>query len=197
LLDILIGESFSWDLLTEIKQTPQLAAVPVIAISTLDDAAKAKALGADEFAPKPIDRGWLIDTLDRLVKGEMRRRVLVIDDDEVFRYVIRQELAGDNVRVFEAATGTQGLETAKREKLDLIFLDLDLPDVPGYEVLSRLEGENGRSPPVVVISGMLLGTLERRRLERAAAIVPKSEVAQGRLQTVMADLAARTAGAAS
>ena len=153
-------------------------------------------MGADDFAAKPVDRGWLLDTLDRLVKKEKRKRVLVIDDDEVFRYVIRQELAGDNVRVLEAATGSQGLERAGKERFDLVFLDLDLPDMTGYEVLARLDHEGERAAPVIVVSGMLLGPLERQRLGSAAAIVPKSEVSPGRLRSVMASLAERSDGAA-
>jgi len=183
--------------LTDIKNTPELAGVPILVISGVEDAAKANALGADAFSAKPLERGWLLESLDRLVKGEERTRVLVIDDDEVFRYVIRQELTTDNIRVLEAATGSYGLERLGQERFDLILLDLDLPDISGYEVLARMGGDTGELPPVVVVSGMLLGPQERQRLTRAAAIVPKSEISHGRLRTVMTDLAGRRAGAAS
>jgi signal transduction histidine kinase/CheY-like chemotaxis protein len=186
ILDVIIGDDFSWGLLTEIRQAPELAGVPIVVISTLEDAAKARALGANEFASKPIERDWLIDVLDRFVKGETRKRVLVIDDDEVFRYVVRQQLAGDNVRVLEAATGSQGLERAKHERFDLVLLDLNLPDMTGFEVLSQLEGEDELFPPVVVVSGMLLGSQDRGRLRTAAAVVPKSEFVAGQLMEVMA-----------
>jgi CheY-like chemotaxis protein/two-component sensor histidine kinase len=115
LLDVMIGDDFSWNLLTELKRAPELAHIPVIVVSTLEDAAKARALGADDFAAKPVERGWLLDTLDRLVKGERRTRILVIDDDEVFRYVIRQELTQDNIRVLEAPSGSLGLERVVQE----------------------------------------------------------------------------------
>ena len=191
----MIGEDFSWGLLTELKQTQELAGIPIVVVSTLEDAAKAKALGADEFASKPIDRDWLLDTLDHVTKGVMRKRVLVIDYDEIFRYVIRQELAGENVHVLEAATGSQGLERAGQERLDLVLLDLNLPDMSGYDVLSRVEITGDPLSPVVIVSGMKVGVAERLRLKRAAAIVPKSEVSKGRLRSVMSELADR-AGAA-
>jgi CheY-like chemotaxis protein len=183
-LDVVIGDDFSWRLLTEIRQAPELAGVPIIVVSTHEDAAKAMSLGANEFASKPIEREWLIDTLDRLIKGEVRRRVLVIDDDEVFRYVVRQQLAGDNVRVLEAATGLQGLQRAMQERFDLLLLDLNLPDITGFEVLSKLE-DTQEIPPVVIVSGMALGAQDRRRLRKAAAIVPKSEFKPGQLMDVM------------
>jgi signal transduction histidine kinase/CheY-like chemotaxis protein len=195
LLDVMIGDNFSWDLLTELKRAPELARVPVIVVSTLEDAAKARALGADDFAAKPVERGWLLDALDRLVKGERRTRILVIDDDEVFRYVIRQELTEDNIRVLEAPSGSLGLERVGREKFDLVLLDLDLPDMTGYEVLARLPKDSRHIPPIVIVSGMLLGSVDRERLSTAAAIVPKSEISKGRLRDVMASLAQEGTGA--
>jgi signal transduction histidine kinase/CheY-like chemotaxis protein len=195
LLDVMIGEDLSWTLLGKLKRAPELAAVPIIVISTLEDAAKAKALGADDFSSKPIDRGWLLDALDRLVKGQMRTRVLVIDDDEVFRYVVRQELAGDNIRVMEAASGTLGLQRIGQERFDLVLLDLDLPNITGYEVLAKLHRDNRRTPPVVVVSGMRLGPIDRQRLVKAAAIVPKSEISKGTLRSVVANLAHDQIGA--
>jgi signal transduction histidine kinase/CheY-like chemotaxis protein len=197
ILDVMVGDDFSWGLLADIQKTPELAGVPILVVSGVEDAAKANALGADAFSAKPVERGWLLETLDRLVKGEERARVLVIDDDEVFRYVIRQELSTDNIRVLEAATGSYGLERVGQERFDLVLLDLDLPDISGYEVLARMGRDKGELPPVVVVSGMLLGPQERHRLAKAAAIVPKSEISQGRLRTVMTDLAGRRAGAAS
>jgi CheY-like chemotaxis protein len=185
LLDVMIGDNFSWDLLTELKRAPELARVPVIVVSTLEDAAKARALGADDFAAKPVERGWLLDALDRLVKGERRTRILVIDDDEVFRYVIRQELTEDNIRVLEAPSGSLGLERVGREKFDLVLLDLDLPDMTGYEVLARLPKDSRHIPPIVIVSGMLLGSVDRERLSTAAAIVPKSELSTGKLRDVI------------
>jgi signal transduction histidine kinase/CheY-like chemotaxis protein len=197
ILDVLVGDDFSWDLLAETKKTPELADVPILVVSALEDAAKATALGADAFSAKPVERGWLLESLDRLVKGEERTRVLVIDDDEVFRYVVRQELTTDNIRVLEAATGSHGLERVGQERFDLVLLDLDLPDISGYEVLAQLGRGAAQFPPVVVVSGMLLGPQERQRLAKAAAIVPKSEISHGRLRTVLTDLAGgRRPGAA-
>ena len=195
ILDVVIGDDFSWELMAEIKKTPELTGIPILVISAVEDAAKASALGADAFSAKPVERGWLLESLDRYVKGEERTRVLVIDDDEVFRYVIRQELTSDKIRVLEAATGSYGLERVGQERFDLVLLDLDLPDISGYEVLARISRKHGQLPPVVVVSGMPLGPQERQRLATAVAIVPKSEISHGRLQTVMTDLGGRRAGA--
>ena len=124
------------------------------------------------FSAKPVERGWLLESLDRLVKGEERTRVLVIDDDEVFRYVVRQELTTDNIRVLEAATGSHGLERVGQERFDLVLLDLDLPDISGYEVLrphgarqARTAARRGRQRYAIGAAGT--PTLGQSRSNRA------------------------------
>ena len=114
-------------------------------VSTVDDRSKAQALGAAEFCLKPLGREDLLNLLDRITEGTSRQRILVIDDDDIFRYVVRQELSANNVRVLEAATGLAGIERAARETFDVVLLDLDLPDITGYEVLKQLKhGERQR-----------------------------------------------------
>jgi CheY-like chemotaxis protein len=99
------------------------------------------------------------------------------------------------VRVLEAATGLQGLQRAQQERFDLLLLDLDLPDITGFEVLSKLENTH-ETPPVVVVSGMVLGAQDRRRLRKAAAIVPKSEFRPDQLKDVMDEQRGRSVSGA-
>src|SRR4030095_2922501 len=102
-----------------------------------------------------------------------RRRALVIDDDEIVRYLIRQRL--EQFDIAEAATGEEGLDRARSAPPDLIVLDLTMPGMPGSDVLAGLGGDSGtREIPVVVLTGAELDELERRALEaRAAAVVSK------------------------
>jgi len=62
-------------------------------------------------------------------------------------------------------------------------------------VLAKLHRDNRRTPPVVVVSGMRLGPIDRQRLVKAAAIVPKSEISKGTLRSVVANLAHDQIGA--
>ena len=76
--------------------------------------------------------------------------ILVIDDEPQIRAVVRNALAGDAVRVIEAATGREGIDRAAAERPHLIVLDLGLPDVPGISVCAEVR--KWSSVPIVVLS---------------------------------------------
>ena len=69
------------------------------------------------------------------------RRVLVIDDDPAARYLLHKLLEDSNVCVIEARDGRSGLAAARRSKPALIFLDLNLPDLGGEDVLEELRAD--------------------------------------------------------
>ena len=82
-----------------------------------------------------------------------RGTVLVIDDDDAVRSVLRRFLAAAGYEVQEAENGRVGLEIVEREKPDLIVLDLMMPEMTGYEVIATLRGHASWSGiPVVVLT---------------------------------------------
>jgi signal transduction histidine kinase/DNA-binding response OmpR family regulator len=174
-LDILLRGEDAWTLLADIKNDPATRDIPVLVISTVDDQRKGLALGADAYAVKPVGRRWLLDQL-RLRTGQQPvRRVLVIDDDEISRYLVRGFLDDLPCVIGEARGGEEGLRRAREEAPDAIFLDLVMPDLSGFEVLERLRAELAtKDVPVVVVTSKSLEDTERRRLEGlGAAIVSK------------------------
>jgi two-component system KDP operon response regulator KdpE len=80
----------------------------------------------------------------------MRETILVIDDEPQIRRVVRNALAGDTVRVLEAAGGQEGIDLAAAERPDLIVLDLGLPDAAGASVCREIR--KWSSAPIVVLS---------------------------------------------
>lgn len=84
------------------------------------------------------------------------RTILVIDDDQFARVYLRDALAemeGIELRVIEAADGAAGVEAARREKPDLVLLDLLMPVKSGLEALPEIR-RAAPSAPVIVISSM-------------------------------------------
>ena len=80
-------------------------------------------------------------------------RVLVVEDNELERQLIRHRLRPDRVLLLEAADGASGLELARSAAPDLILLDLGLPDCSGFEVIHQLKEDPAtRSIPVIFIS---------------------------------------------
>jgi CheY-like chemotaxis protein len=77
--------------------------------------------------------------------------VLVVDDQDSGRYVKARVLRGAGFRVLEAATGTEALEIASAQAVAVAVLDVNLPDIHGFEVCRRLKSELARSQTVPVL----------------------------------------------
>lgn len=119
------------------------------------------------------------------------RRILVVDDDEAARYVLCQFLSSAGFEVEVAGTGGEGLERARREAPDAILLDLQMPDLDGYELMEELHAEpRTREIPIVVVTSAVLGPKERARLGRARAIVGKDRLSTETLVAALSPVAA-------
>ncbi|MCL5743420.1 MAG: response regulator [Acidobacteria bacterium] len=116
------------------------------------------------------------------VAGLSPEKILIIDDEEISRYLVRQALGAGGFVLLEAAEGSEGLERAHREKPDAIFLDLRMPGMSGVEVLSRLKADpQTRNIPVIIITSKSLPESERAMLEmNSVAILSKEIFASGR-----------------
>ena len=80
-------------------------------------------------------------------------RVLVVDDEDDIRELCRVNLEFEGFQVFDAANGPAGLEQASRHRPDVIFLDLMMPDMDGWEVLRRLKEDDATAQiPVVMLT---------------------------------------------
>lgn len=78
-------------------------------------------------------------------------RIVVIEDDERIASFVARGLASQGHQVMTAANGRDGIELASEPEVDLVILDLSLPDIDGTEVLARLRGSQGL-PPVLVLT---------------------------------------------
>ncbi len=105
--------------------------------------------------------------------------VLVIDDEESFRYVVRHIAQDSGFAVHEAADGDAGLADARRLHPDLIVLDLGMPRLDGFGVLAQLRTDAALADtPVIVCTSQMLSLDQKRALASAYAIVPKHDVSR-------------------
>jgi signal transduction histidine kinase/CheY-like chemotaxis protein len=180
-LDIRLAGEDAWRFISEVRGGEATACLPLVVVSSIDDQAKGLALGADAYAIKPVHPAWLLGTLNRLLDRGGDRRVLVIDDDEIARYLVRNHLAGAPFLVTEADDPVAGLREAHASRPDAIVLDLVMPQMSGFEVLDRLkEDPVTMDIPVVVLTSKMLTDEERRRLApRAHRILSKEALATG------------------
>ena len=85
----------------------------------------------------------------------MKKNILVIEDDEFFRELISNELRSKWFEVSGAIDGQKGIEKARETKPNLILLDLLLPNIDGFEVLSTLKADSETSLiPVIILSNL-------------------------------------------
>jgi signal transduction histidine kinase/CheY-like chemotaxis protein len=116
--------------------------------------------------------------------------VLVIDDEDAPRYYLTKMIAEVPCNVIEASRGGEGLATAMRRMPSLIFLDLIMPDIDGFEVLRRLAArEDTARIPVVVVTSKALTDDERKALSTyATRVLSKSTVSSQIIADVIQEL---------
>jgi len=82
-----------------------------------------------------------------------QRNILVVDDDEINRMVVRVLMERRNYRVIEAASGPEALDLIKGETLDIVLMDLSMPGMDGLETTRRIRSDDaGSQLPVVALT---------------------------------------------
>jgi CheY-like chemotaxis protein len=173
-LDVMMPDLDGWAVLAALKGDPTLADIPVILVTIVDEKQRGYALGAVEYMVKPIDRERLAALLVALCGGT--GHVLLVEDDEATRTMMRQALTADGWKVDEAVHGRAGLAWLAQGRPDAIVLDLVMPEMDGFEFLAQLRRRpEWRGIPVVVVTAMDLSETERRRLNGAVErVIQKS-----------------------
>ena len=187
LLDIVLRGEDTWEFLTDLKRSEQTRSIPVAVISSVEDRQKGLALGADEYFIKPIDRQELLLLLTRLIAPQTMKRILIVDDDAVARYILRRHLHAPHRVIEEASDGISAIARAVENPPDVICLDLTMPGVTGYEVLRRLRQDpRTHAIPVLVISSMRIDDAERRALlPDVRGILSKDDLSEERVSSAL------------
>ncbi len=161
-LDVMMPGMDGWAVLSALKADPDLADIPVIMLTIVDDRNLGYALGASDYLTKPIDRERLVTVL------RQHRRdlpVLVVDDDVEVRQLFRRMLEPEGYTVVEAPNGRVALERLRDTSPSVILLDLMMPEMDGFEFVAEFRRhEPWRAIPIVVVTAKDLSHDDRERL---------------------------------
>jgi CheY-like chemotaxis protein len=176
-LDVELPGSDGWQVLKAFKADPDLAHIPIILCTIVDDKNRGHALGASEFLVKPINRAELVTVVGKFASME-RCHALLVEDDPASREMMVRTIAKSGCQVTEANNGLAALEALSRIRPSVIILDLMMPGMDGFEFLDKLQSrEEDRNIPVVVLTARELSDEDRRRLDgKAKYVVEKTSL---------------------
>jgi PAS domain S-box-containing protein len=158
-LNMLSPGQTGWMTLYELKHNPETADIPIIVVSVVDQKGMAFTLGASEYLVKPVARETLLAKLAQYV-GSSRdgvSRVLVAEDEVTTMRVMEGILKGAGYEPVPARNGKEAILVLERMRVDLVLLDLQMPEMDGFEVIRRIrEHPQWRDLPIFVLTAKKL-----------------------------------------
>ena len=169
LLDMNLPDHSGLGVLDQLKHDARTRHIPVHVLSVADYTQEAMERGAVGYDLKPVKRTQLVEALEKLEAKFSQRlhRVLVVEDDERQRESINALLQNGEVEITSVANANAALEALAQKTFDCMIMDLNLPDLSGYELLERMAlQEDAAFPPVIVYTGRSLTREEEQQLRR-------------------------------
>jgi CheY-like chemotaxis protein len=165
LLDVMMPHVDGWTVLSTLKADPELASIPVIMITFVQQKGLAFSLGAADYLTKPIEWGRLKTVLERFRLQVPPGRALVIEGDPKTRSELRDLLEHEGWNVVAVEDAQAGLQQLVENSAELIVADLHLPGMSGIELLRRLrQNPDWRAIPVIAVTESGVSPAERDRL---------------------------------
>jgi CheY-like chemotaxis protein len=184
-LDVFLPDMLGWTVLSQLKQNPLTRHIPVQIITLDEDRQHALARGAFSFVTKPTTTEGVDEALTKIKEyaSPRKKRLLVVEDNEVEQMSIRELLGYDDIEIVTTGRGEEALSILREKPCDCVVLDLRLPDMTGFDVLERIREDAALSDvPVVVFTGRELSAEEDAQLHTMArSIVVKGVESPERL----------------
>ena len=198
-LDVMMPKLDGWTVLGRLKSDPALAPIPVIMLTIVDERTTGYSLGAAEYMTKPVDRSRLLELLRRFAAKSREAVVLVVDDSEDVRAVVRSTIEKAGLTAVEAENGQTALNWLETHPAPaLVLLDLMMPVMDGFAFLEQVQQVPALARvPVVVLTAKELTETERRIInERTLLVLTKGAQPLSSLGSALAAIAGRPVEAA-
>ena len=174
-LDIMMPFKDGWQVLQELKSDPDLKEIPVVIHTVVDNKALAVSLGAESYLVKPVQAEKIISVI-RSYTGTDEGEILVVDDNEDFTNFLRNLLEKSKFTIYTARNGIEAIKLLHETVPRLVFLDLLMPEMDGFEVVEKMyEDEKLKEVPIVVLTAKEVTDDERMKLNSRIKNVVKKE----------------------
>jgi signal transduction histidine kinase/DNA-binding response OmpR family regulator len=175
-LDVMMPDMDGWAVLSELKADPELADIPVVMLTIVDNKNLGYALGAADYLTKPIQRDRLLAILTKYCPSSQPATVLVVEDDVQTQEVTRRLLEKAGIQVMVAENGRVALERLAEGQPGLILLDLMMPEMDGFQFVEHVRQHKAwRAIPIVVVTAKDLTAEDRLRLNGSVADIIKKD----------------------
>ncbi|OQW93716.1 MAG: hypothetical protein BWK79_09715 [Beggiatoa sp. IS2] len=162
-LDIMMPGMDGWEVLTQLKSDEELAHIPIVVLTIVENKDIGYSLGASEYLVKPVSREQLAKVL-RKYRSEMPAScsVMIVEDDVVTREMMVRILKKAGWHIIEAENGKVALKCLQEQQPDVILLDLMMPEMDGFEFIVHLRHDKEWALiPVIVLTAKEI-TMEDR-----------------------------------
>jgi len=172
-LDVMMSGMDGWSVLAQLKADAELAKIPVVMLTMVDDRNRGFALGASDYLTKPIDRKRLASILNKFRRNRgdtdtlRPGRLLIVEDDPDTQDVLQRALERMGWEVGAAGNGLLAIEWLQQQEAipDIILLDLMMPQMDGFQFVVELHKvEAWQHIPIVVVTAKDLTPEDRQRL---------------------------------
>jgi len=172
-LDVLMNPTMGWEVLAQLKNDTRTSAIPVIIVTVVDQPAVGATLGAEEYLVKPVQKEALLAAVRRCLRkhpaADGEGNILVVEDDTPTREMIAALLSGEKYSVVTAADGAEARAAVATTLPRLVILDLLLPKVSGFELLSEWRADQRTAKlPIFVLTSKDLSVEEQQYLQANA-----------------------------
>lgn len=164
LLDALMPGRTGYDVLPDLTALPALRDTPVLIVTVDDDRSRGLAAGASDYVRKPITEARLREII-AVYEKDLDGEVLIIEDDRESAELLERTVRRLGFSIRRAADGVEGLAALGDSRPVAILLDLNMPNLNGFEFIERLaQSESYASIPLIVLSGQELSIAQHHRL---------------------------------
>ncbi len=155
-VDISMAKHDGWQIIKEMKTDTETKYIPIIISSILERREKGLRIGGEDYLVKPIIQEELMDCIERYKTNPLPQNILLIDDNpEDLRSMQNAIQGNDKLQILTAKSGEEGLKLISTLQPDAVILDLNLPDMDGFDLLQKMHNDfRLRHIPITILAGI-------------------------------------------